>query len=251
MDDRIEELNQLVRRASMIISNITGYTSVVMTPQLSRAIIKSIQLVSVDEKRILVVVVAGGGIVQNKLIKHDYLLDENLFVQLTQALNVIISGKTIDQVTMPMVLELQQSIKVPSDLIFSILEAVEECVRKIETSDVYLDGITNILNYPEFNDLFKAREVLDLLKEEEVITALVKSAVTKQQFDFKIGSENEINQMKDLSIITTVYGREGKDLGAIGVIGPTRMAYGKVVSSIQYIRGLLNREIIRLFGDDP
>lgn len=251
MNDRAEEINQLMKRASMIISNITGYTAVIMTPQLTRAIIKSIQLVSVDEKRILVVVVAGGGIVHNKLIKHDYLLDEGLFVQLTQALNLIISGKTVDQITMPMVLELQQNIKVPADLVFSILEAVEECVRKIETSDVYLEGITNILNYPEFNDLLKAREVLELLKEEEVITALVKSAVTKQHFDFKIGSENEINQMKELSIITTVYGREGKDLGAIGVIGPTRMAYGKVVSSIKYIRELLNREIARLFSDEP
>jgi heat-inducible transcriptional repressor len=57
--------------------------------------------------------------------------------------------------------------------------------------------------------------------------------------------------MKDLSIITTVYGREGKDIGTIGVIGPTRMTYGKVVSSIKYIRELLNREIIRMFGDDP
>lgn len=251
MDDRIEELNQLVKRASMIISSITGYTSVVMSPQMSRAIIKSIQLVSVDEKRILVVVVAGGGVVHNKLIKHDSNVDENILVSLCQAINRIMTGKTIDDITMPMVIELQQEIKVSPDVIFPIMEAVEECARKIETTDVYLDGITNILNYPEFNDLLKAREVLDLLKEEEVISTLVKSAVGKQHFDFRIGSENEINQMKDLSIITTVYGREGKDLGAIGVIGPTRMAYGKVVSSIQYIRDLLNREIIRMFGDDP
>ena len=114
-----------------------------------------------------------------------------------------------------------------------------------------MDGITNILNYPEFNDLIKAREVLDLLKEKDIINQLVFEASKKHQLDFKIGSENEIDEMKDLSIITTVYGREGKDIGTIGVIGPTRMTYGKVVSSIKYIRELLNREIIRMFGDDP
>lgn len=250
MDDRIEELDQLVRRASMIISNITGYTSVVMTPQLTRAVIKSVQLVVVDDKRILVVVVAGGGIVQNKLVKHDSVINEVCLAKLNQALNLLMVGKTIDQMTMPMMIEIQREIQVPMEVLSPVFEAVEECVRKIESTDVYLEGITNILNHPEFNDLLKAREILELLKEEDVITTLVRSAVQKQKFDFRIGSENQINQMKDLSVITTVYGKEGKNLGAIGVIGPTRMAYGKVVSAIQYISELLNREIARMFGDD-
>jgi heat-inducible transcriptional repressor len=250
MDERIDELNQLFRRASVIISSITGYTSVVMTPQLSRAPIKSIQLVSVDEKRVLVVTVAGVGIVQNKLLKFEKEIDISLLPRLCTALNSLMTGKTIDDITIPMIIELQGEVKVPDEIIFPILQTVGDCVRKIESTDVYLEGITNILNHPEFSDLFKAREVLELLREDDVITALVKSAANKDHFDFKIGSENEINQLRDLSVITTVYGSEGKNLGAIGVIGPTRMAYGKVVSSIQYIKELLDREIIRTFGDD-
>lgn len=251
MDEKIEEINQLIKRAGTIISHITGYTAFVMTPQLSRTVIKSVQLLCIDERRLLVVVVAGGGIVHNRLINHEKTFDSNHIANLNQAFNMIISGKTIDQVSMPMVKELQKDINVPSEVIKPIFEAIEDCVRKIETADVYLDGITNILNYPEFNDLIKAREVLDLLKEKDIINQLVFEASKKHQLDFKIGSENEIDEMKDLSIITTVYGREGKDIGTIGVIGPTRMTYGKVVSSIKYIRELLNREIIRMFGDDP
>lgn len=252
MDQKIEEINQLIQRAGAIISHITGYTAFVMTPQLSRTVIKSVQLLGVDDRRILVVVVAGGGIVHNRLINHEKKIDNNYIAKLNQAFNILISGKTIDQVSMPMVKELQKDFNIPTEAIIPIFEAIEDCVRKIATSDVYLDGITNILNYPEFNDLIKAREVLDLLKEKEIINQLVIEASKKQQqLDFKIGSENEIDEMKDLSIITTVYGREGKDIGTIGVIGPTRMTYGKVVSSIKYIRELLNREIIRMFGDDP
>lgn len=251
MNDKIYEINQLIKRASMIISNITGYTAVVMTPQLSSTVIKSVQLINVDEKKTLVIVVAGGGIVHNKLIKHERGIDYEQLSKLNSAVNMIVAGKTIDQITMPVIVELQKEIKVPLDVIMSVLESVEECIRKIETADIYLEGMTNILNYPEFNDLIKAREVMELLKEEEIITELVRNAVVKQKLDFKIGSENEINEMKDLSIITTVYGREGKDIGTIGVIGPTRMTYSKVVSSIKYIRELLNREIIRMFGEDP
>lgn len=250
MDEKIEEINQLIRRASNIISNITGYTAVVMSPQLSKTVIKSVQLLNIDERRTLVVVVAGGGIVHNRLINHEKTIENIRIARLNQAFNIIISGKTIDQISMPMIRDLQKDMNIPSEVVMPIFEAIEDCVRKIETADVYLDGITNILNYPEFNDLIKAREVLDLLKEKDIISQLALEA-SKKQLDFRIGSENEISEMKDLSIITTIYGREGKDMGTIGVIGPTRMTYGKVVSSIKYIGELLNREIIRMFGEDP
>lgn len=250
MDERIEEINRLFRKASIIISNITGYTSVVVSPQLSRTRIKSIQLLKIDEKSILVVVVAGGGIVKNKLISHNQVVEDAHLAKLNQAANLFLADKSIGQLTMPVAVDLQREINMPAEVILAILESVDECIKKIETTDIYLEGITNILNYPEFSDLIKAREILDLLNEEEIITGLVRSVTKDKQFDFKIGSENQIDEMKDLSIITTVYGREGKDVGTIGVIGPTRMAYSKVVSSIKYIRELLNKEIIRLFGDD-
>lgn len=250
MNDRIEELNDLIKRACNIISNVTGYTSIVLTPQRSLIIIKSVQLVNIDEKRILVVVVAGGGIVNNRLVKHDMALTEEQLQKLSTILNAMISNKTIGEVTMPLIAEVQVLTNLPSAFIYLLIEAVQECVRKVESTDVYMDGVTNILNYPEFNDLFKAREVMELLKEEEVLAALVKSALQKHQFEVRIGSENEIEPMKDLSVVTTVYGREGKDVGAIGVIGPTRMAYGKVVSSISYIKNLLDRELLRLFEDE-
>jgi len=251
MDERIEEINKLFRKASVIISRITGYTSVVLSPQLSRKRIKAVQLIKIDDRSILVVVAAAGGIVRNKLIHHNLVIDDAQLAKLNRAASMILEGQTTDRLTVPLAVELQREINMPAEIILEILESVDECIGKIETTDVYLEGITNILNYPEFRDLLKAREVLEILNEEEIITDLVKSSARRHQFDFRIGSENQIDEMKDLSIITTAYGREGKDAGAIGVIGPTRMAYSKVVSSIKYIRELLNKEMIRLFGDDP
>lgn len=250
MDERIEEINKLFRKASLIISRITGYTSVVLSPQLSRTRIKAVQLIKIDDRSILVVVAAAGGIVRNKLIHHNHVIEDVQLAKLNQAANIILAGQTTDYLTVPLAVELQREINMPAEVILEILESVDECIGKIETTDVYLEGITNILNYPEFRDLLKAREVLEILSEEEVITDLVKSSARRHQFDFRIGSENQIDEMKDLSIITTAYGREGRDAGAIGVIGPTRMAYSKVVSSIKYIRELLNREMLKLFGDD-
>ncbi len=250
MEERIEEFSQLIKRASILISDVTGYTAVVMAPQITSTVIKSVQLFNVDDKRTLVVVIAKEGIIHNRIIRHENLIDKSSVDRLSNAINMLIQGKTIDQIKRSSISELQREINVPSSVILSVLSSIEECVKKIETADIYLEGLTNILNHPEFGDLMKAREVLVLLKEEDVITEMVKKAAEKQTLDFKIGSENEIDEMKELSIITTVYGGEGKDIGTIGVIGPTRMTYGKVVSSIKYIKELLNREIIRMLADD-
>lgn len=250
MNERIEEINQLIKRASIIVSDVTGYTAVIMAPRITKDVIRSIQLINLDEKTILVIVVAGGGIVKNKLVRHDRFIDETVLSKLSQAFNKILSGQSVEHFQENEIHNLAKEVQISENVITALLEAVGECVRKIESTEIYLDGITNILNYPEFSNLLKAREILDLLKEEEVVADLIKSSARKRRFNFKIGSENEIDELKDLSVITTVYGVEDKNVGIIGVIGPTRMTYSKVVSSIQYIKELLNNEIIRIFGDD-
>ncbi|NMA66734.1 MAG: heat-inducible transcription repressor HrcA [Clostridiaceae bacterium] len=249
MSEQIEEINELIKNVSMIISNITGYTSVAMAPQINSAVIKSVKLVAVDEKRLLVVVVINGGIVKDKIVRHSTVISESILEKLNQAFNNILVGKTIDEIDRQTILDIQKNIRISEDVLNTVLKAIEGCIEKIETIDFYLNGLTNMLNHPEFSDLLRAREVLELLKEEDTIISLIKNANKNSHLDFKIGSENELNEMKDLSIITTVYGSDGKRLGTIGVIGPTRMAYGKVVSSINYIRELLNREILKILDD--
>lgn len=250
MSERIEEINELIKKVSIIISNITGYTSVVLSPQLNKVIIRTIKLVFVDEKMLLVVVVANGGIVKDKIVKHSSRLNEDTVHRLSNAFNEFFAGKTINELSQQKLLKIQLNIQVSKEVLSAIVEAIEDCIHKIETIDVYLDGITNILNFPEFSDLLKAREILELLKEEEFVIDLVKNTAQNRNLDFKIGSENEINELKELSVITTVYGSDGQNLGAIGVIGPTRMAYSKVVSSIKYIREVLNKELLKMLGDD-
>jgi heat-inducible transcriptional repressor len=249
MEDSAEELNQLFKRVCSIVSSFTGYPTIVMSPQLSEALIKSVQVVEIDEKHLLVVLVVEGGIVRNRLVRHDETLKEENIVKLTNVLNSMISGMKLGSVLMPMALEVMTVTGLTEALIVQILDAVKECIRSVESTDVYLDGITNLLNYPEFSDLIKAREVLELLNEEDVINSLAKSAMRRPSLEVRIGSENEIGPMKELSVVTTVYGHKGRSTGAIGIIGPTRMTYSKVVSSILYMKDLINREILKILNE--
>lgn len=250
MDEHIEEINQLIKNVSLVISTITGYTSVVMSPQINSDVIKSIKLIAVDENRLLVVVVVNGGIVKDKIVRHKARITEDILEKLNNVFNRELVGKTVDQIDRQTILNIQNKIRVSREVFDIVLKAVEGCIEKIENIEFYLDGLTNMLNHPEFSDMLRAREILDLLNEEDVIIPLIKNSSKDYSFEFKIGSENEFSEMRDLSIITTVYGSDGKRLGTIGVIGPTRMAYGKVVSAINYIRDILNKELVRILDDD-
>lgn len=250
LDEHIEEINQLIKNVSLIISDITGYTSVVMSPQIESAVIKSVRLVAVDENRLLVVVVVNGGIVKDKIVRHRANITEDILEKLNQVFNKEMVGKTVDQIDRQIILNIQNKVKVSKEVCDIVIKAIEGCIEKIESIDLYIDGLANMLNHPEFSDMLRAREILELLNEEDVIIPLMKNTNKDRRFEFKIGSENELTEMKDLSIITTVYGSDGKRLGTIGVIGPTRMAYGRVVSAINYIRELLNRELIKILDDD-
>ena len=250
MDEHVEEFNQLIKKACGIISSVTGYTSVVLTPQLTGTVAKSLQIITVDEKHLLIVVVAGGGIIRNRLVKHEFNIKEESVAGLANAINAKIAGKLLNEITMPEASKLALAVDLPEALINSVFDAVIECIRRIGSTDIYLEGVTNILNYPEFSDLLKARELMELLQEEDVIGALVKSAMHKQNLEVRIGSENEMGTMKELSMVTTAYGGDGTDVGVIGIIGPTRMMYGKVVSSIQFMKDLLDREIMKIFYEE-
>jgi heat-inducible transcriptional repressor len=249
MENSAEELNQLFKRVCSIVSSFTGYPTIVISPQLSESLIKSVQVVAIDETHLLVVLVVEGGIVSNRIVRHNENVEEENIIRFSNALNTKISGKRISTVSMPDTLDLILASDLPGTLISQILDAVKECIRRVESTDVYLDGAANLLNYPEFSDLIKAREVLEILSEEDVIYNLARSAMQKPSLEVRIGSENEIGPMKELSVVTTVYGHEGRSTGAIGIIGPTRMTYSRVVSSILYIKDLINREIMRLFSE--
>ncbi|SHI45534.1 heat-inducible transcriptional repressor HrcA [Thermoclostridium caenicola] len=250
MEDRVEELNQLFKKACSIISSFTGYPTIVMSPQLSGTLIKSVQVVAIDDKHLLVVLVVEGGIVRNKMVRHNEMVDEGSLVRLTNVLNTRLAGKKLCNATVPLAADLTIVTHLPETLLTLVLDAVQECIRRIENIDVYLDGVTNLLNFPEFSDLLKAREVLELLHGQDVINTLVKRALNERKLQVRIGSENEIDPLKELSVVTTVYGHEGRSTGAISIIGPTRMTYGKVVSSILYIKELIDKEIMRIFDEE-
>jgi len=250
MDLRMDEINSLIHRASNIISLITGYTSIAISPSLTKVMLKTVQLVPVDEKKALVVVVSSGGIVKNRVVRLETDTDSDMLLRLSNYLHDKLNGQVIENTQFPAIEDIVREIGITPGVASDILEGVAQCLRGIEQSELIMNGTMNLLNHPEFSDLLKVREVLELFNDQEVIKALMNAAMRKSGLNVQIGKENPLETMRDCSLVTASYSLGNNDVGALGIIGPTRMSYAKVVSSMRYIQKLINHEILRILSDE-
>ena len=249
LEIKINELSQLIRQASVIMSRITKYTSMAKTPQMKKSVLKAVQVVPIEPGKCLVIVVANAGIVRNSIISISDSISAEVLIRISNILNDKLSGLTIDELNLNLIDDIQREIRMPVELLIPIFNGVTDCIGQIDYSEVYLDGATNIFNYPEFRDVGKAKEFLEVLDEKEVLHRLLRQQSDIGGISIQIGTENNVDEIKDCSLVTATYSLGDKVIGTIGIIGPTRMEYSRVISSMNHIRKKINEEMVRLLGE--
>ncbi|WP_313562133.1 heat-inducible transcriptional repressor HrcA [Ruminiclostridium cellobioparum] len=250
MDIRINELSQLIRNASVVMSQFTKYTSMAVTPHIKRSVLKAVQVVPIEPGKALVIVVTDSNIVRNNLIRVPEKITPDFIIQVSNMLNDKLKGYTLEMLKTNFLNgEAEQLTSLPYDLMRPILDGIEDLIKLIDRPEIYLEGTTNILNFPEFKEVQKAKEFLSLLDEKKLMSELLNTHGNNNEIVIQIGNENVIQGIKDCSIVTASYSIDDYVIGTIGIIGPTRMEYSKVVSSLNYIRNKINQEISKLLGD--
>lgn len=249
MDTKINELGQLLKQASLAMSKITKYASMASTPERKNSVLKAVQIVPVDRGKALVIVITKAGIIKNSLVKiSDNVLPEYL-IGISSIFNEKLSGLSIDQINMPLIREIELLIGSSHEVLLPILNGITECTNQIDDSEVFMEGMTNMLNYPEFSDVVKAREFLSLMDTKELLSkALREIKENSEKVSIQIGKENIVEEMRECSLITTTYTVGDMVIGTIGVIGPTRMEYSKVLAAMNFMKKKMSEEIERLVG---
>ena len=250
MQVKINELGQLIKQASAIMSKITKYTSMAVTRQMKKSTLKAVQVAPIEAGKALVIVVTNAGVIKNCMVRLPESVCPESLIRLSNIMNEKLSGFTVEQINLPVIRDMENSMGISKEALFPILEGVEDCINQIDNSEIYLEGTTNIFNYPEFRDVMKAKGFLNVLDEKELLYRLLSSNFDACGVKVSIGAENELNEIKDCSLVTATYSLGDVVIGTIGVIGPTRMEYSKVISSMSHIRQRINQEIFRLIGDD-
>jgi heat-inducible transcriptional repressor len=248
LDAKINELSQLIRNASYIISRITSYTSVAMTRQTGSQRIKALQIVPIESRKALVVVVSSSGAVRNNIVMLPSAIPPDEMIKLSNLLNDVLKNRELGDFSFEFVNRLLDDFGIDKGILLSVMEGVAEGINQIENPEVYTSGAANIFNFPEFMNVFKAKQFLDLIDEKRALRELLNKARNNKGVTVLIGTESEMRQVEGLSLVTATYKLNDVSIGSIGIIGPTRMEYSKVISSMNIIKRAISEEIKKMLG---
>lgn len=242
----INEIEKIMKRTTKLLSQITKYTSAMLTPQLSKSTVKSIQLIEVTQNDVLAVIVTDTGIIKNVLVKLPKTINNSSLIKINNMLNEKLKGLTCKEIDLSVITSIQNEMGGYYEILNAIIPVLHESLNSMDT-DVYLEGTTNILNYPEYNDIDKARNLLTLMDQRNVLGDIFSEGEGK--LSITIGSENELDEMKDCSIVKASYSIGDNSIGKIGIIGPRRMNYSRVIGIINCLVDILN-DILTSHRDD-
>ena len=246
-ESRIMQLEQVILHTAKVLSDMTNYTSIALAPQLNTVTIKHIQLVPVDKDFALLVVVTSSGILKDTLVRIPEEIDSDYLYKVSNILNEKFRGKTFAQVDIKDLSDIQKEFAEKQKFFNALVDVLTASISESGKKDIYLGGTTNIFNFPEYQDIIRARTFLSLMEEKDLLYNVLANNV-HHGVKVSIGTENPYEELRDCSIVTATYSLGDRVLGTIGVIGPTRMEYSRAVSIMDYMGKALSRYLTRLYG---
>jgi len=235
-----KDVGQVLKETSRLLSTTSSYMGVVMAPRLAANVFHQMEFVKLGSRRILAILVSQNGTVQNRLIQTEAEIHQEDLVRMANYLNELLQGLTIAQVRERLLSEMESE-KVRYDSMMSQALALSEQTISTDGPELFLEGQANILDQPEFADAGKMREIFRAFEKKSLLLDLLDRSMQANGVQIFIGSESHLLKMEGMSLITSTY-MTGKDtVGVLGVIGPTRMGYGRVIPIVDYTAKLISR----------
>lgn len=234
------EVNKIVKNASALLSELTHLTCVVKTPSISMSCLKSVQVMNLDENSLLAVIVTDGGLIKNQIIRINKSPSIEVLNKINYILNKRLLHLSINEINLEVINNLKSDLQGYEEVFNAMLPALYQCLKEDDTSRVFMEGATNILNFPEYNDIDKAKEILSLLHNKDCIVELIEP---ENDITIRIGEENYIPEAKECSVISAEYSLGDSAKGTIGLIGPRRIDYSKVIAIMAQVMKELNKTL--------
>ncbi len=239
LENKANGLEELTKIATTTLSEITHYTTVSIGPKASTQLIEEIKFVLLGARMLMGIIVTDTGLVKETIIRFDEDITEEQVEDLNYFFNNKLKGEPIEKIDTPLEEYIFRELKYSLNIIRPIVEQMKKLID--EEENVYLEGANKSFELPEFKSLELAKNFVNILDTKEVMRDILDTGLA-EDINVYIGDENENEDLKDFSIVTFKHSVGDKDLGTIGIIGPKRMNYSKVISVMKYISKKLNEE---------
>lgn len=234
-EKKVREIGQVISRTGALLSQMTRFAAVVVSPRLDTSSYKRIQLVLMNPGQVMVIVVMNTGALQTNIIEVPEGVTQMDLDTIAEVLNAKLSGLTMDMIKMTLIREIYFELSKHRNIIDLAMHLIQNGLSRDREDKIYLGGILNILNQPEFHNIEKVKTILSLLEQEEMLRNLMEASSPGEGVSVIIGSELKRDEVKECSMVVASYHIDGRPAGAIGVLGPTRMDYAWVVSVVEFM----------------
>ena len=234
------DFEEIMEQTSKILSAISHHIGVVLSPELHESILRRLELISIDSEHILAVLLMASGVVKNQVVAIPKDLSDGELYQINQILNEKLAGLPLKQIRQIS----QDPVKLKAVFDRDLSEPIAVVTRNTfaleQKIHVYIDGASNFFSHPEFGEIQKIESLFRVLERKEQVANLLSARRDILGIQVLIGSENDCEGMEMCSIVRSSYRVRGNQFGTIGVIGPTRMAYPRIVSIVKFTAQMIS-----------
>lgn len=240
-ENKVREVGEVIGRTGRMLARMTRYTALVQTPQLGKSTYKHIQLVLMAPSQALLIVVLDMGAVHHQMMTIPENMTQEDLEQISSVLNAKLQGRNMDSIRLTLIKEIYFELSKHRNILDLAFQLMQDHLNLEKEDKIHLEGVFNILNQPEFHNVDKVKVLLSLLEQEETLAHLMINKEDSQGVSVRIGHEITREEIQNCSMITATYGVGDKVLGTVGVLGPTRMDYAKVVTVVDHMTKNLSR----------
>jgi heat-inducible transcriptional repressor len=232
--------DDIFRETSRALSQMSRHVGLILSPRFEKTALQSISLRSLTHNRILVIFEFTSGIVERRVIENELNLRAGEFARMSNYLTEIGAGKNLMELRAELSRQSQAAEKLCDYLVRKALSLSEQIMDEAPELYLYIEGQANLLDQPEFSDMEKIKRFFQILEEKRIMIKLLDQALASKGVKVIIGRENPLESMQDYSLIACAYGDKERVCGALGVIGPVRLDYGKIISLVKFTSGLIS-----------
>ncbi len=236
---------ELFKETSRILSSSSHYLGVVLAPRMSSVVLQHMEFVKLRRHQVLAILVSTTGFVYNRVIEVEEDLYQSELDHLSDYLNGFLTGLSLYQVRDRLIEEMSVEKGTYDRLLEQALKLGEKAFSSIDETDVFIEGKTNILHEPEFNNVSRMTDLFRAFEEKATMVKLLDKFMDPKGVRIAIGSESQVQEMETCSLVTSTYGCGGRVWGALGVIGPRRMNYSKIIPLVDYSAKVLTEILER------
>ncbi len=245
MKIKMAELDSVLDKASKVATELTNYTGFAIKPRAKAVTVNKYEIAQIDSHSFILIIVTSNGAVKTRNVITDTEVDSYLLSRATDALNALATGMNASEITLPIMMQLENRIG-DAALLNAIFKAIYEMVSDLDSGELKVSGLQKLLQYPEFADAQNLGELLGALERKDDILDLV-SGAEGDRVNVVIGTESEVKVINNSTLVFKPILRGGRTVGAIGVIGPLRMDYAKVLATLDN----LGENITHLLSEPP